>query len=90
MIYLSIKTCFTIMPLSVKTLKSVLQFVYVSLEGLCYLFSMFFFRSTSSGPISLRYDSAAVVCQNNDSARPRGFKAWRVKNPQEVMLEDPP
>ena len=73
-----------------KTLKFVLHFVYVPLEGLCYLFSIFFFRSTSLGPISLRYDSAAAVCQSNDSARLGEFKARRGKSPRGAVVEGPP
>ena len=66
---LALNTYFTYRAVVCKTLKFVLLVMFVPLEGLCYLFSMLCFCSTSFGPVSLRYGSAAVVCPSNDSAR---------------------
>ena len=55
---------------SVKLSKFVLLVKSVPLEGLCYLCFHVPFLLYAFGPVSLRYGSAAAVCQSNDSARP--------------------
>ena len=57
-------------PWSVKLSKFVLLVKFVPLEGLCYLCFHVPFLLYAFGPVSLRYGSAAAVCQSNDSARP--------------------